>query len=162
MANSESIQETIAAKKRAMIVPRLIKGAGVLGRLYREGIYCLSQWSGLCPCPAPTDFCCAKLKWLGLIRELCGGPPYETPWNSPQVLSGTEGYLVLELMSRKMFEATGLTIRTARPGDRVPLRIGPKGTHFQTIIDLAAIDDDAVQAVALDAVVKLQEVFGAR
>jgi hypothetical protein len=157
-----SIQATIAAKQRAMLPQRLTNGAAVLGRLWRENIRCLGSWSGLCPCPAPTDFCGAKAKWLGLIRELCGGPPYETPWNSPEVLSGTEGYLVLELMSRKMIEATGLTIRIARPGDRVPLRIGPKGTDFQTVIDLAAIDDDAVQAVALDAVVKLQEVFGAR
>jgi hypothetical protein len=162
MADSASIQETIAARKRAMIVPRLIKGSEVLGRLWREGTRCRSEWSGICPCEAPSDFCIAKQKWLGLVRDLCGGPPYALPWNAPHVLSGSEGYLVFELMSRKMIEATGLTIRIARPGDRVPLRIGPKGTDFQTVIDLAEIDDDAVQAVAVDAVIKLQEVFGAK
>lgn len=160
MASSDTIQQTIAARKRAMMVPRLTKGSEVLGRLWRDGTRCRSEWSGICPCEAPNDFCVAKKKWLGLVLELCGGPPYATPWNAPLVLSGNEGYLVLELMSRKMFEATGLTIRIARPGDRVPLRIGPKGTDFQTVIDLAAIDDDAELAVAHDAVVKLQEVFG--
>lgn len=149
-----SIQATIAAKQRAMLPQRLVNGAAVLGRLWRENVRCLGNWSGVCPCQTKTDFCSVKAKWLGLLKEFHGALPYE--------LSGTEGYLVLEAMTVKMFEATGLTILIARPGDRVPLRIGPKGTDFQTIIDLAAIDDDAVQAVALDAVVKLQEVFGAR
>ena len=162
MTSPATIQETIAARKRAMTVPRLIKGAEVLGRLWRDGTRCRSEWSGICPCEAPNDFCVVKKKWLGLVRELCGEQPYATPWNAPHVLSGNEGFLVLELMSRKMFEATGLTIKTARPGDRVPIRIGPKGTDFQTVIDLATIDDDAELAVAHDAVVKLQEVFGGR
>jgi hypothetical protein len=150
---SSSIQDVIAAKQKAMIPQRLSTGAAVLGRLWRDGVRCRSEWSGVCPCAEPNDFCASKAKWLGLLREYHGGLPYG--------LSGAEGYLVLEAMTTGMFEATGLTLLVARPGDRVPLRIGPKGTDFQTLIDLAAIDDDAVQAVALDAVVKLQEVFRA-
>lgn len=149
-----NIKETIAAKQKAMLPSRLVKGAGVLGRLWREGVRCLGQWGNLCPCNAPTDFCLSKRKWLDLLKEFHGGLPYE--------LSGNETYLVMEAMTVKMFQATGLTISVARPGDRVPIRIGPKGTDFDTLIGLADIDDDAVQAVAVDAVVKLQEVFGAR
>lgn len=149
-----SIHEIIAAKKKAVLPSRLLAGAKILGDLWRSGVKCQSGWSGICPCDEKTDFCDAKARWIGLLVELHGGLPYE--------LSGNEGYLVLEAMTVKMFEATGLTIRIARPGDRVPLRIGPKGTDFQTVIDLAAIDDDAEQAVAHDAVVKLQEVFGGR
>ena len=149
-----SIQATIAAKKKAAIPGRLLAGAKVLGELWRFGSQCRSGWTGICPCDEKTDFCDAKARWLALLEELHGGLPYG--------LSGNEGYLVLEAMTKSQFEATGLTIKIARPGDRVPLRIGPKGTDFATIIDLAAIDDDAELAVAHDAVVKLQEVFGGR
>lgn len=158
---SDDILDRIEAVKRSAIPDRLIKGAEVLGRLWRKGVRCVSLWSGICPCSQKNDFCTAKTKWLGIVREFYGGPPYALPWNFPYVLSGTEGYFLLEAMSRKMFEATGLTIRIARPEDGVPIRIGPRGTNFQTIIDLAALqDDDAVLAVAVDAVIKLQKSEG--
>ena len=149
-----SIQETIALKKKAILPSRLLAGAKVLGEFWREGVHCRSGWSGICPCDEKTDFCLAKARWLCILEELYDGLPYG--------LSGNEGYLVLEAMTVKMFNATGLTIKIARPGDRVPLRIGPKGTDFATIIDLAAIDDEVELAVAHDTVVKLQEVFGGR
>jgi hypothetical protein len=146
-----TIQETIAQKQKAMIPMRLLKGSEVLGRLWRSQVRCRSEWAGLCPCAAPGDFCTAKLKWLGLVRELHGGKyPYD--------LSGLEGLLVLECMDAKMFEATGLTILLALPGVRAPLRIGRSGTCGRTIIDLVAIPDGPDRADAIEAVIRIQEV----
>ncbi len=146
-----TIQETIAAKQRAMIPPRLARGAEVLGRLWRENVRCISAWAGICPCQNPNDFCKSKLKWLGLVRELHGG-------KLPYGLSGTEGFLVLECMDQKMFDASGLTILKAVPGARVPIRVGRNGTCLQTILDLAALEGTPDYAPAVEAVVRIQEV----
>lgn len=149
-----TIQETIAAKQRLMTPQRLARGAEVLGRLWREGVRCLGQWSKVCPCPEKNDFCTSKIKWLDLLLEFGGGKlPYD--------LSGTEGFLVLECMDARMFEASGLTILLALPGCRAPLRIGRKGTCGQTILDLVAIPDGPDRVDAIEAVVKIQEVAGA-
>lgn len=146
-----TIQETIAARKRAMIPPRLAKGAAVLGRLWRENVRCLGQWSGICPCPAPNDFCLSKRKWLGLVRELHGG-------KYPHELAGHEGFLVLECMDAAAFEASGLTILKTVPGARSPIRVGRNGTCLQTILDLAALEGTPEYAGAVEAVVRIQEV----
>lgn len=149
-----TIQEIIAEKQRSAIPLRLVNGAKILGDLWRLSGRCVSEWSGICPCPEPKEFCKAKLKWLGLVRDLHGGKyPYE--------LSGNEGLLTLECMDAKMFEATGLTILLALPGARAPLRIGRRGTCGQTILDLVAIPDGPDRTDAIEAVVKIQEVAGA-
>lgn len=149
MAN---VQEIIKAKQKAMIPNRLLKGAEVLGELWRSGVRCVSQWSGVCPCPAPTDFCEAKKRWLGLVLEFYDGKyPYE--------LSGTENLLVLECMDGRMFDATGITILLALPGARAPIRVGRKGTCGQTIIDLRAIPDGPDQQAAIEAVIRIQAVL---
>jgi hypothetical protein len=148
-----TIQETIAAKQRSMIPSRLLRGAAVLGELWRAGTKCRSEWSGICPCSTPNNFCIAKKRWLGLLLEASGGKyPYD--------LSGNEGFLVLECMDAKMFEATGLTIVLALPGVRAPLRIGRHGTCGQTIMDLVAIPDGPERKEAIEAVVMIQEVMG--
>lgn len=146
-----TIQETIAAKQRTMIPTRLVRGAEVLGRLWQAGIRCRSEWSGVCPCDPPNDFCLSKKKWLGLVRELHGG-------KYPHDLAGHEGFLVLDCMDEKMFEASGLTILKAVPGARVPIRVGRKGTCLQTILDLAALEGTADYAAAVESVVRIQEV----
>ena len=157
-----TIEETIKARERAMLPTRLVRGATVLGELWRGGVRCLGEWSRICPCAAgsgETDFCAAKRRWVGILVELCGGPPYVTPWNAPHALSGNESFFVLEAMSRRMIEATGLTLRIATPGERALLRVGPKGTDFGTLLDLAAIPDGPDQDAALEAVVKIQTVM---
>jgi hypothetical protein len=146
-----SIQEIVAARKRAMIPPRLAKGAAVLGRLWREGVRCRSEWSGVCPCEAPNDFCLSKRKWLGLVLEMYGG-------QYPHGLTGCEGFLVLECMDERCFEASGLTILKTVPGARAPIRVGRKGTCLQTILDLAALEGTPEYAGAVEAVVRIQEV----
>jgi len=148
-----TIQETIAAKQRAVIPQRLLKGAAVLGRLWREGIRCRSEWSGVCPCEPRNVFCEKKALWLSLVRELHGGKyPFE--------LSGNEGLLALECMDAAMFEASGLTILIANPKFRAPLRIGRSGTCGQTIVDLVAIPEGPDQDAAIESVIRIQEVWG--
>lgn len=149
-----TIQETIAARQKAAIPQRLVKGAAILGRLWREGVRCRSEWSGLCPCAAPTDFCLAKRKWLELVRELHDG-------KYPHDLSGNEGFLVLECMDGAAFEASGLTIVKEVPGSRALIRIGREGTSRQTLLDLQEIyeKDPAHYAEAVEAVVRIQEVL---
>jgi len=49
---------------------RLLCGAGVLGRLYRDGERCASWgWGAACTCPGKTEFCKAKVKWVGLAKQ---------------------------------------------------------------------------------------------
>lgn len=149
-----TIQETVAAKQRSMIPSRLVKGAEVLGRLWRDGVRCVSQWSGVCPCATPNDFCLSKKKWLALVREYNGG-------QYPAGLSGAEGFLVLECMTEAMLTASGLTIVKEVPGARSPIRFGRNGTCLQTLLDLQALEGTPEYGEAVEAVVKIQEVFGA-
>jgi hypothetical protein len=149
-----TIEEIIAEKQRATIPSRLLNGARILGSLWQAGVRCRSEWSGVCPCEKPVEFCVAKKKWLGLVLELYEGKyPYE--------LTGMEGLLVLECMDSKMFEATGLTILLAPPGVRAPLRVGRRGTCGQTILDLVAIPEGKDRDDAIEAVILIQEVQGA-
>lgn len=152
MTEKPSIHQIIADRKKSMIPPRLVKGAAVLGRLWQEGVRCVSEWSGPCPCPAPNDFCLTKQKWLALVREMNDG-------KYPYGLSGCEGFLVLECMTEAAFQASGLTILKAIPGTKVPIRIGRKGTCFQTIYDLAELEGTSDYAAAVEAVVKIQGVL---
>jgi hypothetical protein len=146
-----SIQDIIAAKQRSMLPFRLIKGAAVLGRLWRENLRCLEGWAGGCLCPAPTNFCIVKNRWLALLKELHGGLPYG--------LDGSESYLILEAMTQRMFEATGLTMQVEVPGAKVPIRVGASGTTLKTISDLSELDGTADYGFALRSVLKIQEVL---
>lgn len=146
-----NIQETIDAKKKAMIPSRLVRGAEVLGRLWREGNRCVSEWSGVCPCDPKKDFCVAKRKWLDLVLELNGG-------KYPHGLSGNEGFLVLECMDQAAFDASELTILKTVPGARSPIRVGRNGTCLQTMLDLAALEGTDDYAAALETVIRIQEI----
>lgn len=146
-----TIQDTIAAKQKVMIPARLVKGAAILGQLWRDGVRCRSEWSGVCPCAEPNDFCRSKAKWLGFVREFNDG-------KYPAGLTGTEGFLVLECMTEEALMASGITILKAVPGARVPIRVGRNGTCLQTILDLAALEGTAEYDEAVEAVVRIQEV----
>lgn len=145
-----STEDRIEAVKKSALPGRLLRGAEILGRLWRDGQRCLSGWARICPCPTPTDFCQAKVKWVAINDEYYGGPPFG--------LAGHEPYYVIEAMKVSQFRATGLTALVELPGAAESLRIGVKGTTWKTLVDLAALqDDDAALAVAVDAVVKLQK-----
>lgn len=158
---SDSILDRIEAAKKSTLPGRLLRGAEILGRLYRAGQRCLSSWARICPCPNPTDFCQAKVRWVGIADELYGGPPFG--------LSGYEPFYVIEAMRVSQFRAMGLTALVQVPmqmtvSDKeigvissAVIRVGVKGTTWKTIVDLGELqDDDVALAVGVDAVVKLQ------
>jgi hypothetical protein len=126
---------------------RLVKGAGVLGRLWREGGRCDSGWTGFCRCSPKTDFCRAKTRWVSLLLDLHLGWPYD--------LTGEEEFAVVEAMTVTAFTASGLTAAVEVPGARRPLRFGRNGTIWKTLVDLAIANDPT----AVEAVVKVQECF---
>lgn len=147
-----TIQDKIRAKEKAMIPQRLVRGAEVLGELWRGGIRCGGEWGPICVCQNPNDFCTAKKRFLGLVKEFNDG-------KYPHDLSGNEGLLVLECMDAKMFEASGLTVVLEVPPNRAIMRVGRKGTCWQTILDIVSIPAGEARDAAIEAVVKIQQVF---
>lgn len=150
---SQGIESIVDARRKAAIPFRLQKGASHLGRLYREGQRCPSAWSRICPCSTPNDFCLVKRQWIQLLEEYYNGPPFG--------LTGNEFFYVIESMTISQFRAAGLTASVEIPGASRPIKFGTKGTTWKTLLDLAALqDDDAVLAVGIDAVIKLQKAEG--
>jgi hypothetical protein len=142
--------ERVEAAKKSALPSRLLKGAGLLGQLWRDGTRCVSMWSRVCPCSPQNDFCQVKLKWIKLLEEYYDGIPFG--------LSGNEPFYVIEAMKVSQFRATGLTALVDVPHASTPIRVGVRGTTWKTLVDLAELqDDDAVLAVAIDAVLKLQK-----
>jgi len=145
--------DRVAQIQRSNTPARLLKGAENLGAAWRAGQRCLSGFSRICPCANPTDFCLIKLKWVQIAEEYYGGQPFG--------LAGHESYYVIDAMTISQFRATGLTAVVEIPMGPVSgekIYIGPKGTHWGTIANLAQFqDDDAALAVAIDAIVKLQK-----
>jgi hypothetical protein len=149
---STTIDRVEAAKKSAL-PSRLLKGASLLGQLWKDGVRCVSLWSRVCPCEPKTSFCEVKRKWIALAEEYYEGPPHG--------LSGSEPFYVVEAMTVSQFRAAGLTALVEVPCSQVPIRVGIRGTTWKTIVDLAELqDDDAVLAVAVDAVIKIQKAEG--
>lgn len=140
-------------EQKAILHARLVKGAGILGTLWRDGIRCISAWSGICPCYVRNHFCTSKIKWLGLLRELRGG------WY-PHDLAGHEGFLIIECMDTLMLETSGLQILKTAPGARAPIRIRRNESNFQTILDAATVE--VRDAEVPGAVVRIQEIIGSR
>lgn len=151
---SKSTAGRIAEIQRSGTPARLLKGAENMGTAWRAGQRCLSEFSRICPCTNPTDFCQVKLKWIQIAEEYYGGQPFG--------LAGHESYYVIEAMTISQFRATGLTAVIEIPTDSFSgekIYVGPKGTHWGTIANLTQLqDDDAALAVAIDAIVKLQKV----
>lgn len=135
--------ERIAEIKKSAIGLRLDRGAEILGRLWRDGVRCASGWRASCACkPAETDFCRAKMKWVALYIEHVG--PENSSW-----LAFNEPYGVVETMSVRQALATGLTFLVKNDMTPKPIKIGPKGTNWKTLVDLAQLDgDDLEQGIA--------------
>lgn len=150
---NQGTESIVDARRLAAIPSRLSRGASHLGRLYREGQRCPSAWSRICPCSTPNDFCLVKRQWIQLLEEYYDGPPFG--------LGGNELFYVIEAMTVSQFRATGLTALVQVARDLPPIRVGVRGTTWKTLVDLAALqDDDAVLAVAVDAVLKIQKSEG--
>ena len=144
------IQKRIQEEQRKLIPGRLLKGAGVLGELWRSGIRCPvgGGWM-VCGADHTNQFCDAKRRWVELMEKYLGG-------RLPFGVKGHEPYALLEMMTVSMFEATKLTVRVEGPPGRKPIKVGPKGTHWGTISDLGACEGEE-QLEAWDAVLLIQE-----
>ena len=131
---------------------RLVKGAQILGRLWREGVKCEASWSMKCPCgEGATAFCEAKIKWIGVLSD-----HHDGVW--PYGLEGTEPFFVIDAMSRSMFDASGLTMKIDAPLS-CQIKIGPKGVDWSAIRDLTAMLDAPDFQEAIEAVVAIQTVL---
>lgn len=144
--------DRVAEIKRAALPRRLATGAGYLGGFWRDGIRCLGGWRMRCPCEKKNDFCQTKARWIELLLELHGEWPYGVDPSSP--------FAVIEAMTLSQFDATGLTMLVEIPPARKPIRIGPRGTSWDTVRDLMSYTFPSEHlAEALEAVVKIQSVM---
>lgn len=125
-----STEERIDEIRRSAIPERLLRGAAVLGNLWRSGSRCVGGWSALCPCEEgkESSFCLAKEKWVGLCRD----------WSPDglEELHEADPHFVLKVMTVRMFEATQLTMTVSLQGAEKSIKIGPKSTSFSTLISL--------------------------
>lgn len=140
--------------RRQGLKGRLRKGVAYVGTVWRAGHRCKDGWKGMCNCGTDaTSFCRGKIRFMGLLLEYHGGWPYE--------LSGTEDFAIIEAMTVKEFEASGLTARVELPRVETPLRIGKKGgAEWMVLFELSLIPaGNDEQAGAVDAILKIQTVF---
>lgn len=131
-----SIQETIKERQRAMLPSRLLRGAEVIGTLRRTGQFCTGGWSPGCSCSPKSDFCVAKERWIALYGEYAAWKGVDTAW---MLSPATNRFALIEAMTVRQFEATGLTALVEVPFCEKPIRVGPKGTIWGTIVDLGVI-----------------------
>ena len=146
---TETILERIEKARRAGLSSRLMKGAAAIGELRRMGLFCSGEWSGTCPCNPRSDFCDAKLRWLGLVEDLHGGPP----WG----LTGFEKFYLFEAMTIGQWAATGLNARILPPTGNDSIRIGPRGTDWKTFTQLRDVYGTQEYPELLASVVKIQK-----
>jgi hypothetical protein len=143
-----SVLDRIAQIQKTAIPARLQKGADVLGRLWQAGHHC--SWSAACACGAPNDFCRAKAKWFALLQETHPEVDFSSTSKDPW-------FLVEVMLVEGYWSATGLTAHVRMPGAGQPIKVGPKGTHSDTIFELAGLPEPD-RASALEAVTKIQAV----
>ena len=132
--------------QRQVLSNRLVRGAETLGSFRRRGLFCSNGWRATCQCEPQSDFCLAKLRWVNLYVEFQG----EVDANL-----GTE-FGVIEAMTVRQWHATKLTALVEVPYSKKPIRVGPRGTTWKTIVDLSALQGTSDYEPALQAVLKLQ------
>ena len=137
------------AQDESVLYARLVKGAGHLGALWKEGTRCRGAWGNICVCDKPSAFCVVKKKWLGLVLELYGD---EYPYN----LAGHEGFLVLECMDVEMFKASGIQIVKTSPGGRALSRFVRDKNPFQDVLDDAPLE--GTDPSEMGSIVRVQEI----
>lgn len=143
MAEAEIVQD------QSVLHARLVKGAGHLGALWKEGTRCRGAWGNICVCTTPGAFCAVKKKWMGLVLELYDG---EYPYN----LAGHEGFLVLECMDAEMFKASGIQIVKTSPGGRALSRFVRDPNPFQDVLVAAPLEGP--DPSEMGSIVRVQEI----
>ncbi len=114
-------------------------------------MFCSGGWSKACPCNPRSDFCEAKELWISLVEEFHQGPP----WG----LTGEEPFYLAEAMTVKQWEATGLTMRILPPTGRDEIRVGARGTSFETLENLALLYGTNDYHEAMQSVIRIQKVM---
>lgn len=157
-----AVSDRIELAKRSVIPARLLRGAEVLGRLWRDEGKPPCGWKAVCDCKSKLEFCAAKLKWVDLAREYYQGDP----WG----LRGDEPFYMIEAMTNSQFKATGLTALVQVPTSFVEdehgavgvkeseiIKIGAQGTDWGTLVDLGSIQNENERWTAVNAVLRIQE-----
>lgn len=131
----------MAAVKDLPLAERLVRGASVMGRLWREGKKCERIWAFDCNCDEAkkTDFCKAKAQWTKLYLE--GGREID--------FGGDFG--IIEAMTSGELNASGLTLTLDVP-EIGKVKVGPKG-------DLPWADFCRLGAEVLPTVMKVLKAF---
>jgi hypothetical protein len=124
---------TTTEKPKPPPAERLVKGAAVLGTLFRKKIVCASGWRYVaCSCEPKTEFCKARALWIDLLTKeiVAGGRDPGLVGDAGEgvvrVDDDHEFALVL-MMTSAEFEASGLTLHLDFPEIGV-VKVGPKGT----------------------------------
>ena len=135
------------------LLGRLGKGSAYLGEVRSKGLRCGGGWTSECPCgTAATALCRGKLRWIKYLLELHDGQwPYE--------LTGKEPFAIIEAMTVSQFMATGLTALVELPGAEKPIRVGKRGTIWETIVHLALTVPGEDREQALKSVQDIQTVL---
>lgn len=82
------------------------------------------------------------MKWIALYIEYTG-------FENSNWLAFNEPYGVVEAMTVRQALATGLTFLVKNDMTPKPIKVGPKGTNWKTLVDLAQLDsDDLEQGIA--------------
>jgi hypothetical protein len=130
-----SVHDRIAQLQKAAIPPRLLKGAKVLGHLWKSGNRCGNGWALHCSDPegGEHEFCRAKDKWIGLLEDLGAQRLTDVDPKSP--------FGILEAMTVRELEATGLTVNVDVRG-LGPCPFGPAGQPWENFEHLASDDQN--------------------
>lgn len=146
------MNDRILAAQRAGIFMRLTKGAKILGRLWREGVKCVSTpWQVDCDCEeGATEFCVARKRWVALACDLYG---------EDKVMGFSDPHAVIKMMTRHQFEESGLTVKVELPGGAM-VKVGAGGATWDLIPQLASLrDDPEALSEAVRSVQLIQGVF---
>lgn len=140
--------DRIEELRRGGIKDRLAKGARIMIDLWRSGVRCGNGWKKDCVCPVKNEFCLSKNKWVGLLAEHHAGIPYG--------LTGEEPFFIIEAMTPRLIQASGMVVLVEVPGARKPIKFGGKVESWDLLPELGVMDPDNVPAL-LETVVVMQE-----
>src|SRR3990172_6477082 len=119
-----TIIQRIAELQKAAIPARLLKGAAVLGHLWKSVGRCGNGWALHCNDPegGASEFCCAKTKWIQLLRALGAARLADVDPKSP--------FATLEAMTVRGLEATGFTVSVGGRGMGSHVNVGGKACRL--------------------------------
>jgi hypothetical protein len=127
----------------AVLRGRLVRGAEILGSLWRSGVRCEKKFALTCSCPAPTKFCRAKKLFSDLWKTAV-----DNGWRRPdwQEIRGDDPHCILFMMNAVEFEATGLNFCVEHPM-LGKVKVGPKGISIRGLKDLSELSETTMKRI---------------